>query len=55
MSIFSETKLQLEPGTQVIKIAVSNSVSVPITAVLVAQKVIFFNENGDRLPFEITK
>lgn len=55
MSIFSETKLELAPNTEIFKVAVSNNMSVPMTAVMIPNKVIFYNENGDKLPYEIEK
>lgn len=55
MSIFSETKLII-PGNQTpLGIAVSNTIAMPIVAVAVESKVLFYDENGDKIQYEITK
>ena len=55
MSIFSETKLDLHGNTTPHQVSVSHTVAMPIVAVAVLNKVLFYDENGDKLEYEIQK
>lgn len=55
MSIFSETKLKIPEGLMAHQVAVSNTIAMPIIAVATRGKVIFYDENGDKLQYEISR
>ena len=57
MSIVSEFKLQLPPevANQIITYAVSNTASLPMVAVALKGKVVFYAENGQMASFVLTK
>ena len=55
MSIFSETKIQV-PSTEIVtQISISNVPLLPTLAVATQTRVIFFNESGEKLDFELFK
>jgi intraflagellar transport protein 140 len=55
MSIFSEIKLQKSEEEEPYMIAISNTKATPFLAMIVPKKVIFFDENGDRMEFFVEK
>lgn len=55
MSIFSETKLKLGENEQCYSTSISNLSEFPVAAVAIPNGVIFFDENGERMEFKLSK
>lgn len=55
MSIFSEVKCNLPQGEQVLLISSSNTAVNPLLAVATVARVLFYNDSGEKMDFEINR
>lgn len=55
MSIFSETKISVPPSESITQIAISNVPLLPTLAVATPIRIMFYNENGEKMEFELNK
>ena len=55
MSLFSESRINIAPDENIVHISMSNQVLNPILAVSTYQKIFFFNDNGEKLEYDLSR